>query len=211
MRKFILWDHDGVLVDTEYWFFKSNQRALSEAGIALNKNTYRQFMIEGKSCWDLASDIGMSVSDIEHHRNNREVYYQEYLVSEDIEIPGVLDALEILSKTHRMAIVTTSKRCHFDLIHKNRSIVPFMEFIITREDYALSKPNPEPYLLGLKMLGAKAQSTLIVEDSQRGLQSAIAAGIDCAIVDNQFTRNHDFTGAKYRLKSLNELAPLLNH
>lgn len=209
MDKYILWDNDGVLVDTEYWYFKSTQLALSELGVSLSKSTYLQFMALGRSCWDLVSEAGISLSELESKRADRDLYYQDHLLNQDIEIPGVIETLEKLSKTHRMGIVTTSKRNHFDLIHRNTAIVPFMEFVIAREDYVLSKPSPEPYLLGLGRFGAQAENCIVVEDSQRGLRSAIAAGIDCAVVHNDFTVSHDFSGARYLLDSINELPEVL--
>lgn len=114
MYKYILWDHDGVLVDTEYWYFRSTQLALSELGIDLDKLTYLQFMAQGRSCWDLVREAGIKSTTLESKRKDRDSYYQEHLINENIEIPGVLDTLEKLSKTHRMAIVTTSKRSDFD-------------------------------------------------------------------------------------------------
>lgn len=205
MSKFILWDHDGVLVDTEYWYFKSTQRALSELGITLDQPSYREFMIKGQSSWSLAHNANVDFREINKKRVLRDKYYHEFILNEDIEIPGVLSVLEALSKTHKMAIVTTSKRADFELIHKHRLIVPYMDFVLAREDYDNSKPHPEPYLLALDKFGAQAADALVVEDSQRGLQSAIAAKIDCAVVHNDFTANHDFSGARYRVKSLDEL------
>ena len=210
MTKYILWDHDGVLVDTEYWYFKSNQRALNELGVELSKSTYLTYMSQGKSCWDLVREAGIKSEQLDRKRKDRDSFYQDFLKNEDIEIPGVIAALKSLSETHRMAIVTTSRRDDFDLIHKNRSIVPFMEFVITREDYTNSKPDPEPYLYALNKFGASAPEALVVEDSQRGLQSAISAGIKCAVVHNEFTKTHDFTGAKYLIQSLSELPELLH-
>jgi hypothetical protein len=104
--------------------------------------------------------------------------------TEAIEIDGVVDALAALAPYVRMAIVTTSKRADFDLIHENRQIRQFMEFVLVREDYQRSKPDPEPYLTGLQRMGGTKAETLIVEDSARGLNSAVAAGIDCAVVHN---------------------------
>ena len=52
---------------------------------------------------------------------------------------------------------------------------------------------------------AEAKNSIVIEDSQRGLQSAIAAGINCAIVHNEFTSSHDFSGAKYLVNSISEL------
>ncbi len=113
-----------------------------------------------------------------------------------------MEALAELSKYVRMAIVTTSKRADFDIIHEQRQIWQFMEFVLVREDYKLAKPHPEPYLTGLQRFGAAKEEALVVEDSARGLESAVAAGIDCVVVYNAFTRTHDFSRATHRIDTL---------
>ncbi len=108
-----------------------------------------------------------------------------------------------------MAIVTTAKRVDFEIIHEKRQIRQFMDFVLVREDYELAKPHPEPYLTGLQRLGATKAETLVVEDSARGLSSAVAAGIDCVIVYNEFTKVHDFSQASYRIETLSELKDII--
>ena len=104
-----------------------------------------------------------------------------------------------------MAIITTSKRADFALIHEKRSILDYMEFYLAREDYEQAKPHPEPYLRGLQRFGAAAAETVVVEDSARGLMSAVAAGIDCIVVANEFTATHDLSKATDRVATLREL------
>jgi HAD superfamily hydrolase (TIGR01509 family) len=210
MKRYILWDNDGVLVDTEHWYFTATQQALAEIGFALDIETYLQRMVLGESSWDLAIASGIDPHLATEQRKLRDVYYQEYLNSADIEIPGVEQVLESLSRNHQMAIITTSKRADFELIHRHRNIVGFMDFVLTREDYEQSKPNPEPYLAGVARFGARPEECLVVEDSQRGLRAALAAGIDCAIVHNDFTASHDFAGACCRVNSIAELPALLS-
>tara|TARA_R110002124_G_scaffold1676_1_gene10399 strand:+ start:352 stop:996 length:645 start_codon:yes stop_codon:yes gene_type:complete len=210
MKRYILWDNDGVLVDTEYWYFKATQRALAELGIALEQATYLQRMVRGASSWELAAAAGVDGDVIASKRQQRDAYYEAFLAHQEIEIPGVEPVLAALSGTHKMAVVTTSTRTHFERIHHNRTLLQHMDFVLTREDYAASKPDPEPYLLALRRFGARAEECLVVEDSQRGLQSALAAGIDCAIVHNAFTSSHDFSGARHRLNSLAELTGILH-
>jgi HAD superfamily hydrolase (TIGR01509 family) len=209
VKRYILWDNDGVLVDTEYWYFAATQRALAELGFTLEKETYLQRMVRGESSWDLAVASGIAPEQAVQKRKLRDVYYQEYLQREDIEIPGVEPVLETLAKSHAMAIVTTSKRADFELIHQHRNIVGHMAFVLAREDYEKSKPDPEPYLAAVDRFGARPEDCLVVEDSQRGLRAALSAGIDCAIVHNAFTAGHDFTGARFRLQSVAELPALL--
>jgi HAD superfamily hydrolase (TIGR01509 family) len=212
VTQYILWDNDGVLVDTEPWYFKATQRALAELGVPLDDATYQQRMVRGASSWELASQAGIDPARIAAKRQQRDDYYQAYLAEEDIAVPGVEQVLESLANNHdvKMAIVTTSTRAHFDVIHNNRNILRFMDFVLTREDYVSSKPDPEPYLLALNRFGAGADECLVVEDSQRGLQAAIAAGIDCAVVYNAFTESHDFTGATHVVRSIAELPGLID-
>lgn len=209
VRKYVLFDHDGVLVDTEFWYFRSAERALAEAGFTLDKDQYLRDMARGAGSWAQAKAAGIDDRTLSRVREARNGYYQEYLRTEAIEIDGVEDTLAELSAYVRMAIVTTAKRADFDVIHEKRQIMQFMEFAIVREDYELAKPHPGPYLAGLKRFGAAREETLVVEDSARGLAAAVAARIDCAVVHNEFTKNSDFSLASYRIDSLSELKGIL--
>ncbi len=195
MKKYILFDHDGVLVETEQWYYLANKRALASLGFDLPRDQYVANMANGVSAWEAARSSGRSQTDIQRGRERRNRYYQEYLTTEDIEIEGVLQTLAALADTYRMAIVTTSKRPDFELIHEQRSILDYMEFHLTEEDYERAKPLPEPYLRGLERFGATAAETVVIEDSARGLKSAVAAGIDCIVVANEFTAAHDLSQA----------------
>jgi HAD superfamily hydrolase (TIGR01509 family) len=205
VKKYILFDHDGVLVDTEHWYYQANLRALAEVGIAVTRDAYVADMAVGKSAWEQAHRAGVDAAAISAARQRRDRYYQEHLTTRDIEISGVLDTLQILARRYRMAIVTTSKRRDFELIHKSRRIATYMDFVLTVEDYERAKPDPEPYLAGLERFGAGPSEAVVVEDSARGLASAVAARIDCIVVKNDFTASHDFSAATMRIQSLSDL------
>ncbi len=209
MKKYILFDHDGVLVDTELWYYKAAERALADIGLSLDKDQYLRDMNQGLGTWAQARAAGIDERTISRTRETRNEYYQEYLRTEAIEIDGVVEALTELSRYVRMAIVTTAKRADFEIIHEHREIRQFMDFVLAREDYELAKPHPEPYLTGLRRSGCTKDETLVVEDSSRGLSSAVAAGIDCVIVHNEFTKAQDFSQASHRIRTLMELKALI--
>ncbi|GAA1793280.1 HAD family phosphatase [Luedemannella flava] len=209
MKKYILFDHDGVLVDTEVWYYKAGERALADIGVTLDQDRYLRDMSQGSGTWAQARAAGVDEQTISRQREVRNDYYQEYLRTEAIEIDGVVETLAELSQHVRMAIVTTAKRADFEIIHEKRHVRQYMDFVLVREDYRLAKPHPEPYLTGLRRLGASREETLVVEDSSRGLNSAVAAGIDCAIVHNDFTRTQDFSRASYRIETLAELKDII--
>jgi len=209
MRKYILFDNDGVLVETEIWYFRANVKVLKELGVTLHEDVYLNLMAQGKTSWEIARANGISEETIIKTRFKRDEYYQEYLKKENIEIHGVEEILQELQQKYQMAIITTSRRVDFNIIHNQRNIKNYMDFILCVEDYPRAKPHPDPYLAGLEKFKAQKEETIVVEDSQRGLKSAVAAGIDCVIVQNEFVKTHDFSQAKYKIETLKELINIL--
>ena len=210
MKKFILFDNDGVLVETEKYYYEANVKALAEFGLTLEFDVYMEIMARGGTAWEVARKHGFSKKEIDAKRAQRDLYYQEFIANQEIEIEGVVDVLQELSTHYKMGIVTTSRRVDFDLVHKSREIVKHMDFTLCVEEYPRSKPYPDPYLAGMKKFNATKEECIIVEDSQRGLTSAVNAGIECVVVHNEFTKTHDLSKADYRIKSIKELKLLLD-
>jgi len=209
MKKFLLFDHDGVLVNTEHWYYMANKRALEELGIDLPLPGYLELMADGTKVWTLAQAAGIDDRRIAAARARRDSYYQQYLKTEDIEIRGVTETLQELSSICRMAIVTTSRRVDFDLIHRDRRIIGYMDFVLTVEDYARAKPHPDPYLSALRRFQVTSNQAIVVEDSARGLKSAVAAGVDCIVVHNDFTASHDLSAATLKIETIGELPAIM--
>jgi HAD superfamily hydrolase (TIGR01509 family) len=208
--KYILWDNDGVLVETEQWFFEANKIALREIDVELTHENYMYYMQNGITVWSIPKEHGISEDTINAQKDRRNKYYQDFLISEHIEIDGVSAVLATLKNDYEMAIITTSKPEDFTLIHNDRDILAYMDFYLAKGDYERSKPQPDPYLAGMKKFGAKPSECVVVEDSARGLRSAIAAGIDCIVVRNEFTATHDFSGAKCIIDNIGELPAVLD-
>jgi len=209
MKKYILFDNDGVLVETEMWYYRASAEILKTMGIIMDDVAYREIMINGLSSFVLAERAGYDTARIKKAREKRDILYQKYLKSENIAINGVEEILRELKQKYQMGIVTTSRRVDFELIHYKRGIVDYMDFALCVEDYPRAKPYPDPYLRGLEKFKSSKEDTIVVEDSQRGLRSAVAAGIECVIVKNDFTSLHDFSTATHRIDSLSELEKLL--
>ena len=197
-----------MLVDTEQWYYTATRRALGELGVELPPEVYQQIMIKGQSSWSLALQASIDERQIDAAQARRDSYYQHYLRTEDIRIPGVIEVLAELAEDYDMAIVTT-QATRFRSDPPQRRHFAFYAVRAGARGLRVLKPHPEPYLMALNKFSAPAEQALVIEDSERGLQAARAASIDCAIVDNHFTRGHDFSQAQYRLKTLAELPQLL--
>ena len=208
-RRYILWDHDGVLVDSERWYFVATRDVLEGVGVELSQETYLEYMTRGQPCWDLCRARGMSDEEIFRYRGLRNSIYQEHLRTQAIEIDGVTDVLSTLSSSFEMAVVTTARREDFELIHRSRDLLGFFRFVLTVEDYRRTKPHPDPYLAGLERFGARPDQTVAIEDSARGLGSTLAAGLDCIVVRTPFTASQDFTGAWRVVDSIRQVPEIL--
>ncbi len=106
-KKYLLFDNDGVLVETEKWYFEANIKALAEIDIELTFDVYMEIMARGGTAWEVAKKQGVSTKIIDEQRRVRDVYYREFIESQDIEIDGVLETLEALKSEYKMGIITT--------------------------------------------------------------------------------------------------------
>ena len=209
MYKAILWDNDGVLVETEKWYFEATKIIMSEEGFNLTLDIYREtFLKHNMGAWHL-----LKISDkkyIKNLKNRRNNLYSSFLKEKDIYIPEVSKILQELSQTYKMGIVTSSRKDHFDMIHSNSNILQYFDFIITSDDFTQSKPNPEPYLLGIQRTGYKAYQCIAIEDSERGVIAAKNANLFCFAIPNKLTCKSDFSKADKILKNINEILEFLD-
>ena len=199
MVKTILWDNDGLLVDTEQLYFSATRDVLSEVGIELTLDMFvRISLTHGQSAFDLAAEQGVSQEAIVKLREKRNRRYADLLKEGVPILDGVKVTLSQLLGKVAMGVVTGSRREHFEIIHQHSGLLPYFELVLTREDYRRSKPDPDPYLTAIKTYGIEREHCLVVEDSERGLAAARAAGIRCIVVPNPLTKEGDFSGA-YRV------------
>jgi HAD superfamily hydrolase (TIGR01509 family) len=124
--------------------------------------------------------------------------------------PGVRECLEALRDQMRMGIVTGSRRDHFEAMHRTSGLMPYFEFALTHDEYERSKPHPEPYLTAVERYGLDPRSCVVVEDSERGVRSAAAAGLRCIAIPNALTRNGDFSVATLVLDDVSALPAALD-
>jgi HAD superfamily hydrolase (TIGR01509 family) len=206
MIEAILWDNDGVLVDTEGLFFDATRDALARAGIELTRSAFRNYVLrEGRSVFEMVERRGWTPGQTAALRRERDNAYADLLRAGPRAMPEVAGVLRALRGTFRMAVVTTALREHFEIAHQRSGLREYFEAVVAREDYVNSKPAPEPYLTGLARLRLRAQACVAVEDSERGLAAARAAGLRCIIVPNELTRGGRFAGAEAVLESVAEV------
>jgi HAD superfamily hydrolase (TIGR01509 family) len=210
MIKAILWDNDGVLVETEHLYFEATQHVLATIGVTLTREQYLElFLTQGRGAWHLAEARGLGAAELDVLRDARNRLYAEWLPLEPRVMPGVADVLASLHGQYVMGVVTSSRRDHFDLIHQSSGLLPYFDFLVTADDVRHVKPDPESYRHAVERTGFSSDVCLAIEDSERGLQAALGAGVRCVVVPTALTRGAAFVGAHRVLGSLAELAGIL--
>ncbi len=192
----ILFDNDGVLVDTEHLYFRANQETLASVGIDLDAAAYVElFLREGRGAWHLARERGLATGDIDALRAARDRRYFELVDTANIVIPGVADVVPALARRYRLAIVTSSEPAPFARTHARTGLLAHFELVLAQGDYARAKPEPDPYLRAVERLGLDPDRCLVIEDSERGLRAAKAAGLRCWVIPSRLTAGGRFDAA----------------
>lgn len=203
MFEALFWDNDGVLMETEHLYFQANAEALAEAGVQLSLDDFRRISLrEGQSVLELANGG-------EGLRMRRDEIYFQLLGERSRVYDGVLDTLERLHGRQLMAVVTSCRRVNFMQMHRDSGLLGYFDFILTREDYRASKPDPEPYLTACRRAGLEPSRCLAIEDSERGVASAVRAGLTVAAIPGDLNRGGDFSAARWLMEEIHELPRLL--
>lgn len=207
----IFWDNDGVLMETEHLYYRANAEALSRVGVELSLDDFCRISLRrGESVLDLAVGPGRNDRAADDLRLVRDGIYFKLLGEEARVIPGVRDTLERLHGRFPMAIVTSCRRVNFLQMHRASGLLDYFDFILTREDYGASKPEPEPYLAACARAGFDPCRCLAIEDSERGVTSAARAGLAVAAIPGHMNRGGDFGAARWVLDGIHQLPELLD-
>lgn len=206
----LFWDNDGILVDTEYLYFEALQSVLREYTYELRLEDFIHHSLGmGKSIFQMLLEKEIIKAEWKELQTQRDEIYMQRLLQGIAPMRGVRETLEQLSQHYNMAIVTSSKRKTFDIIHSGTGLLSYFEFVLTSDDISETKPSPEPYLSAAKMAGRSPDQCLVIEDSPRGALAAERAGMHCVILPTQMTEKLDFPKSSIRLQKIEEMLELL--
>jgi len=209
--KALLWDNDGVLVDTEILYFRATKQAFGTVGVELTAELYHRFFLkESSGTLLLAKENELSPEIAEDLRTERNRIYAQMLQTENLICAGVEPVLTALKKKFLMGIVTSSHADHFKMIHDRTGFSRFFDFVITGDDVAETKPSPEPYLMAVQRAGCAPKECVAIEDSERGLLSAKAAGIECWVISTELSRFGDFRLADKVLDNVTDVVRFIH-
>jgi len=206
--KAVIFDFDGLMVDTETPAFEAWSRIFSEYGAELKKETWVQVVGTTYSKFhpvDHLSELTSLDLDKEALMRRKEQIKTEICQTQPL-MPGVKERItEAKELGLGIAVVSTSEYDWVDGHLRRCGIRDEFEVVVTRESVTNVKPHPEPYLTGAQKLGVDAGSCIVFEDSGNGIKAAKAAGCLAIAVPNPITMVLDFSDADRRVTSLSEV------
>ena len=167
------------------------------------------FLVQGRGAWHLAEERGVAPLDVDRLREQRNALYGDWLAQAPRVIAGIAGVLDALHGKYVMGVVTSSRKDHFDVIHRSTDLLKYFDFVLTASDYSRVKPDPEPYVLAVERTGVGREACVAIEDSERGLESAKAAGVSCIVVPSGLNRGRTFVGARNVLQSVIDIPAAL--
>jgi beta-phosphoglucomutase len=183
----ILFDFDGVLVDSEPLHWACWAEVLAPLGVTLDWEFYRDRCIG----IDDREMLRMMAGRADPPRDWEE-FWQRYPAKKEIfrartiaapPFPaGIAEMLERLRGNYKMAVVTSSGRSEIEPLLDAAGLRDYFDTLVCARDAPRHKPAPDPYLLAAERLAAR--TALVVEDSEAGIASGRAAGFEVLEVKN---------------------------
>lgn len=208
MIKAVIFDLDGVLIDSEALNIQSVVDSFRKVGIKLQE-TEKNYII-GRHSTDylpafgknhgISSAMQKTIDEL-RHENYHNLWSKVVTL-----MPGAKKTVNYLkSKEITIVLATSSSRNavnkFLNKFHKSNAF----SLIVTKDDVTKRKPDPQIYNLVKEKINLNDEEILVVEDTQIGVEAAKSAGLICVAIPNKYTENQDFSKADYILGSLEEL------
>jgi HAD superfamily hydrolase (TIGR01509 family) len=203
----VLFDLDGTLVDTERENVESVVLAAHRWQIELNEDL-RRFIV-GHSWNEIYARMRREHGlDIEMDKLIAAAVEEKRILfaSKGYEaLPGALDLVRRLHGRARLAVVSGSSRIEVRETIAGIGLTDSFAFLLGAEDYGQGKPNPEPYLMAMRLLGVQPQAAIIIEDSGPGIRSGKAAGARVIAVRRANFLGYDQSAADVAVDTLEQI------
>lgn len=183
--KAVLFDMDGVIVDSEPVHEAAFRATLHQYGHQLTEEQYKQHFLGKTDEAGLRSYFAFTSETVDFPvvLDTKAREYLQLAADQLVPYPGTLAFIRSLrAQQVPLALVTGSLRAEADIVLKAFDLVAAFSAVVAAEDIIKSKPDPEGYLKGAAALGIAPRDCVVIEDAPSGVKAAKAAGIPCVAV-----------------------------
>jgi HAD superfamily hydrolase (TIGR01509 family) len=204
----LVFDFDGLILDTEICIFQSWQEIYQEYGCHLSFEIWATIIGTADPLFDPLDELerqlgrGVDRQGLSLRQRQRE---RELILIQPV-LPGVEEYLETAKRSGLKIGLASSSSCNWVTGHLSRlGLLEYFDAIKAGDDVHRTKPDPALYRETLQALGVPAGQAIAFEDSPNGIRAAKSAGMLCVAVPNPLTRRLSVDHADLRLASLAEV------
>jgi HAD superfamily hydrolase (TIGR01549 family) len=196
MLKAVIFDMDGVLIDSEPFHLVVNEKIFADLGINLSEDEYHSYIgTTHKDMWRTIKErhnLPQSVPELVNMQVSGNINYIKEEDIEPIKIKGVAELLfKIASENIKIGIASSSPTEVIELVINKLNISNYFSAIVGGEEIERGKPSPDIFLKASKRLNTDPSECIVIEDSKNGVLAAKAAGMKCIGFENPNSGNQD--------------------
>ena len=191
--KIIIFDFDGVILDSENSHFIAFNEGLKKLNINISEDEYYSKYISLDDRGVIANvvndkNISVTNEEIDMIIKNKNDYFESRLIDNSKLFPGVEELIIQLSKNFVLSIGSGANRSEIIKTLKNNNIYDYFEIIVSADEVNNPKPNPETYNRVLDNINTdfNINEIIVIEDSPGGIEAAKSAGLKCIAITNTF-------------------------
>lgn len=204
-NKVIIFDMDGVLIDSEPAYLEMNKKLFTQFGIQMDDENYSALVgMPSLPMWTMLKKKYNLKNEISEFLGLEKQRMSEVLDSDIINEPikGIVHLLDHLEKEqHKLCVASSSANDNINFVLRKLELKKYFDYVISGEDVINGKPEPDIFLKAAENFKAKVSDCIVIEDSTNGIKAAAAAGMKCIGFKNKDTNMQNLSEADLIVQS----------
>ncbi len=190
INRAVIWDMDGVIVDTGKYIRQAWQYTFKNHGFTLTDEDFRP-LFGTRNDTIIRAVMGQDISqkELDKVAIEKERYYHQILKGNIKPLPGAVELIKLLpANGFSMAVASSAPKMTIELILKDIGVWDCFQANVAGREVVEGKPSPQIFLTAAERLGVRPYNCIVIEDATVGVEGAKRAGMKCVAVTNTHPR-----------------------